>query len=299
MPKSEKEINSEKAAKPRPDLIPGSAMLAMGSVMAYGWNKHGDCTWKNEGTEQADPRTHIASASRHLAEYLDNPKTTEEGSGLSVLWHAASQLAIAIDCESRAALTARPEPDPVIYLDMDGVIVDFVGGALRAFGVNDNRHDEVKTWDGIPGVINGSGVMLPGHTLTDKMFWDGITACGSDFWAKLKRYDLAGQIVDACEQTGVRVVLMSTPTRDPMSAAGKVEWINRVLPRYARHFSLTACKSDHARSNAILIDDSDKNVREFRANGGRAFLWPQPWNDARDDGDPIDTLKAALSAWVP
>ena len=100
--KSEEQINAEKAAKPRPDLIPGSALLAMGEVMSYGWGKHGDCTWKHAGTEQADPRTHVASAIRHLAEYLDDPDATEEGSGLPVLWHAASQLTIAIDCIQRA-----------------------------------------------------------------------------------------------------------------------------------------------------------------------------------------------------
>ncbi len=28
----------------------------------------------------------------------------------------------------------------------------------------------------------------------------------------------------------------------------------------------------------ILVDDHDENVRMFRALGGQAVLWPQPWN---------------------
>ena len=68
--------------------------LAMGRVMAYGYNKHGVCTWRVAGTEQADPQTHYASALRHLLEYSADPLAVEEGSGLPVLDHALSQMAI-------------------------------------------------------------------------------------------------------------------------------------------------------------------------------------------------------------
>lgn len=99
--KTREEIDAEKAAKPRVDLIAGSALIAEGCVQAYGRHKHGDCTWTIEGTEQADPRTHIASAARHIAEYLDDPNAVEAGSKLPVLWHARAQLGIAIDCIKR------------------------------------------------------------------------------------------------------------------------------------------------------------------------------------------------------
>ncbi len=96
---SQDEVDAEKAAKPRVDLYPGSALIAGGAVQAYGKYKHGNCTWKEEGTEQADPQSHIASAMRHMAEYLDNPDALEKGSNLPVLWHAQNQIAIAIDCQ--------------------------------------------------------------------------------------------------------------------------------------------------------------------------------------------------------
>lgn len=100
-PRTEQEIDTEKALKPRVDLIPGHALLEVGRTMAYGFNKHGECTWRNAGTEQAKASTHVASASRHLAEYLGDPDATEEGSGLSVLAHCAAQLLIAIECRRR------------------------------------------------------------------------------------------------------------------------------------------------------------------------------------------------------
>lgn len=161
--KTEAEINAEKAAKPRPDLVPAAAvlrvcwcyspdddpapaiehvidawrcvlqfrdtcdpmmlaeaaesvvhalavddyitnpdaalphaMLSAGRVMGYGFRKHGNCTWRVAGSEQADPQTHIASAERHLLEYLVFPGATEEGSGQPVLYHALAQLCITL-----------------------------------------------------------------------------------------------------------------------------------------------------------------------------------------------------------
>lgn len=81
------------------DLLGGPYYAAMrgGAVMGYGYRKHGRCTWRVAGTEQADPQTHLASAERHLLEWLIDCNATEEGSGFPVLWHAFSQLAILID----------------------------------------------------------------------------------------------------------------------------------------------------------------------------------------------------------
>ena len=100
--KSEQEINAEKAAKPRPDLVPARAVMAAGRCMAYGLAKHGGGksgrgTYRDAGTDQAKVETHLASCIRHLLEYQIDPNATEEGSGLSVLDHAMAQLAIVVD----------------------------------------------------------------------------------------------------------------------------------------------------------------------------------------------------------
>lgn len=95
--KTRDEIEAEKALKPRPDLLPACAIIGAGRVMAYGASKHGDCTWRVAGTGQADPQTHLASAYRHLLEFMEDPRAVEEGSGLPVLYHCLSQVAIVID----------------------------------------------------------------------------------------------------------------------------------------------------------------------------------------------------------
>ena len=98
MPRSTDEIDAEKAAKSRPDLLPGTAALAKGDVQAFGLAKHGPCTWRDKGTEQADPRTHLASASRHAAFVFDDPWSIDEQTGLLHLAHLGAQIDIALDC---------------------------------------------------------------------------------------------------------------------------------------------------------------------------------------------------------
>lgn len=112
--KTREEIDAEKALKPRPDLLPARAILGAGKVMAYGASKHGNCTWRVAGTKQADPQEHLASAYRHLLEFMENPKAVEEGSGLPVLYHCLSQVAILID------LVENP---PQVEGENDGLVV--------------------------------------------------------------------------------------------------------------------------------------------------------------------------------
>ena len=143
-PKPRHEIEAEKSAKPRPDLLParalgmalrshpaicdafasfatfkktrslavlgdalnrvldeigtmhGTALLAAGEIMGVGLRKHGPCTWRIAGTEQADPQTHYASAVRHMLEHCAGI-TQDPDSGKHPLLHAVCQIAIMIN----------------------------------------------------------------------------------------------------------------------------------------------------------------------------------------------------------
>jgi hypothetical protein len=99
------QIDAEKARKSRPDLLPASALMAAGRVMAYGLAKHGECTWRVAGTKQAESREHVASMVRHALEVAANIDAIDDESGLEQLACVITQACIAYDC--RVAERAR------------------------------------------------------------------------------------------------------------------------------------------------------------------------------------------------
>lgn len=78
------------------DAAIGRALLVAGEVMAVGLRKHGRCTWRVAGTEQADPQCHYASACRHLAESLAGLEADKD-SGRPPAVHLLTQIPILID----------------------------------------------------------------------------------------------------------------------------------------------------------------------------------------------------------
>jgi len=115
MSKTVQEINSEKAAKPRPDLVPTRAIAAAGRAFGYGAAKHGlgttgRGTYRDAGTEQAEVATHRASFMRHWCAYWSG-ETADPESELSHLDCMMAQLSIVIDL-TEAPPAAANEPPP-------------------------------------------------------------------------------------------------------------------------------------------------------------------------------------------
>ena len=160
-----------------------------------------------------------------------------------------------------------------IYLDMDGVLVDFVGGVLREFGCDPKGAKNVRSWDGIPAEISRQ----LGRTVSDGEMWGKNE--GAAFWAGLEWLPLGRELLSVCESSGLPVVFMSTPCADPYSAAGKLIWLAKHVPDGARRYALSPCKHHMAHRGAILIDDGPHNVDRFQAHDGLAFLWPATWNE--------------------
>ena len=53
------------------------------------------------------------------------------------------------------------------------------------------------------------------------------------------------------------------------------------MPQRRNDYQIGPRKELNAKSGAILIDDSDDNIRKYREAGGTAILFPQPWNERR------------------
>lgn len=182
---------------------------------------------------------------------------------------------------------------PVCYLDLDGVLVDFVAGGL-AFHGKTLPPDEVR-WD-FPQQVGFVGTWAA-------EFWNPL---GKDFWAGLG-WTVEGKLLLAHLEVlfGDRVVLLSSPCGTPGRHEGKCEWVERELPAYRRRVCLGAAKHLFAAPTKILVDDHDANADAFTAEGGRAVLVPRPWNRRRGDCRPgglfdvqalIDEIEEVLCA---
>lgn len=167
-----------------------------------------------------------------------------------------------------------------VFLDMDGVLVDFVGGLHKALGVAYDPKSypyEASKYD----MFEDLCAKTNGQVSMDNLY----RACDAvEFWSELD-WDPAGQeiletIMSVFDWRDV--CICTSPMSNPDAWKGKVIWLNRHLPE-AKHITImTAPKHLLAKPGHILIDDKDTNITNFKKYGGDGFLIPQPWNKGRD-----------------
>jgi hypothetical protein len=154
-----------------------------------------------------------------------------------------------------------------VFLDMDGVLADFMGGAHKAHG----REYDVATYP------KGCWEIADHWQMPVDEFWAGIHAVRY-FWELLDFYPWMNELLTLAAEHGSEVKLLTSPARSPFCYSGKRAWCDQFIPK---GIELIICKSKHliAGPNRLLIDDGDHNVDPWRKHGGQAILFPQPWND--------------------
>lgn len=154
-----------------------------------------------------------------------------------------------------------------IFLDMDGVVADFVSGAIEVAALP-LTHDQVDRWNFFEPYMSA------------EEFWKRIHDT-YEFWEGLEPYPWAHELVELCKQYG-EVIFLSDSSHDDNAPSGKVKWLRR-------HGFLNADSSNYMLGRQkhllgedwhhILIDDSQDN---FMMWPGRSILFPQNWNMNRD-----------------
>ena len=135
---------------------------------------------------------------------------------------------------------------PEIYCDLDEVLVDFRRGADAAVGGNFVKMDKDERWN----KVNQT----------------------KGFWANLGWKPNAKRLHDFIIKYNPHVLSAYTG-RDPTSKVGKMKWLkkNAGFKRGNIHLVLRSQKKDFATTDDkpnVLIDDYDKNIREWEAKGG-------------------------------
>jgi 5'(3')-deoxyribonucleotidase len=178
--------------------------------------------------------------------------------------------------------------EPVIYLDLDGVCVDFVNASIQANGFDPDEiarkwsrdfKGEYRVWE-VLGILRED-------------YWDTIALQGEDFWRDLEAYDWYDQLYGGlCEIAPV--IFLSSSTRTPSCLSGKLHWLQDRFGVTFRDFIFTGQKQQLASPAALLVDDYGSNVESFRGAGGHAILFPQVWNQNNHVEDKLSyTLKEA------
>jgi 5'(3')-deoxyribonucleotidase len=158
-----------------------------------------------------------------------------------------------------------------VYLDIDGVLANFLGSLHRVFKLP----YEYEKYPYPFGLWDMFSKMHP------DMPFDIINgACHESFWANLKWMHDGRRIYDTVMTHFDDIKLLTTPMPNPGSWTGKYKWVLSELgPCMAKNLIVTTTSKDIvAGPGSLLIDDRDENVEEFREAGGKAILVPRPWN---------------------
>jgi nicotinic acid mononucleotide adenylyltransferase/PAS domain-containing protein len=150
--------------------------------------------------------------------------------------------------ELARGLEEQEDPKYKIYVDMDGVIVDFDGGYEKLTGITTKEADKKGP----------------------EFFWKPISKAGAKWWITLKWMPDGKQLWDYVKKYNPE--LLSAPSREEASRLGKRVWVKRELPGVKLILRSADKKQEFASPNSILIDDREKNIEQWKNAGGIGIL---------------------------
>lgn len=167
-----------------------------------------------------------------------------------------------------------------IFLDMDGVMADFVSGAIEAAALP-LTHDQVDRWNFFEPYMSA------------EEFWEHIHDT-YEFWEGLEPYPWAQDLVELCKQYG-EVIFLSDSSHDDNAPSGKVKWLRRhgFLNADSSNYMLGHQKYLLGHNDGLLIDDSPANCSKWR---GKYILFPQKWT-LYEEVDQLLYVKNYLEIW--
>ena len=168
---------------------------------------------------------------------------------------------VALNNEKLYTEDEMAKKQPVIYLDMDGVIADFFGGVEKMYGV--------KHWKELTSVKTGG-------ELKQEVI-DRIT--GSDFFSTLPKFPSADGLIQLIKSaTGGKFSILTSPLigDHENSAAQKKVWISKNIEK-PDEVIVSGRKEKWAKQKAgtpnILIDDRPVNIERWKSKGGFGILY--------------------------
>lgn len=189
-----------------------------------------------------------------------------------------------------------------ILLDVDGVLLDWSGHALTELkkrykdlypqyqdystgrsttvasglwaiaqkAVNDHCQEALKE-----GTFEAFEALFGGRKQLERL----VASAGREFWMNIPQFDWANNLMialtDYAAQTNADIAFCTSFASWPEAAGYRTEYLNETWPGIP--VVVTKDKWLLAHSEAVLIDDLDRNVIAFRENGGKALQTMNPY----------------------
>ena len=190
---------------------------------------------------------------------------------------------VKIQSPDRIMVEGTKKKDIRIFLDLDGVVVDWIGGSCKVTGLDTEEKENRKRLKKGDRIYNILGI-------SEKEMWKKIDAT-ENWWEDLELLPWGKKLYDALSRVG-SVCFLTSPSDNSNSFSGKAEWIKKYFPN--TEFLIGKPKEFCAAPNSILVDDSDHKINKFRKWKGNAFLWPNQYKIMDGDVDIDETIDELL-----
>lgn len=154
----------------------------------------------------------------------------------------------------------------IIYLDMDGVLFNFVKGFCDRYELD--YPTKLLDWN-----------MEKELGLSKGSFYKMLNAMDYEDWYELKPIPHGFKLYMYLRGLGKEIYFCSSPSNNPQSWSAKRAKLQKYFPENARNTILMHDKYRLAKEDTLLIDDSQRNIDLFRAHGGNAIAFPYNHNE--------------------
>lgn len=155
-----------------------------------------------------------------------------------------------------------------ILVDADGVLMDFMGRVAAVW--KRDYAGLMKIWP--KGEWSAARVL----GITDRQFWRRIDT--EKFWSGVRPYPGAAAFLRTLSGR-LPTVICTSATRSAAALTAKLRGLRALCGEDQPIVVMqNASKRLLAGPTALLIDDCDRVVDEYRLAGGRAVLFPRRWN---------------------
>lgn len=172
-----------------------------------------------------------------------------------------------------------------IAIDMDGVLCDFIEGAMNLQGLMlEDFCRAAAHREKITGIKPGFELLVD-MCCGEKKLWDAIEEAGESFWLDLLPTPALEFLCHAVEELVKRDLVkeffvVSCPGRGPHGVYdGKRKWLRKHCGQQWAD-NLILCPSDlkvrFVANGCWLVDDKQETCEAWRTAGGKALQWPCP-----------------------